>query len=109
MADRDPQTGYFLPGNKAGVGHKNPLAATRTKRLSQLQEWTSDEDMRAIWAALLRDAKDGDKEAVKIVLDRVLGKAVQPIGTEGGEGIPGITVILNEARNQAEANGGDTP
>lgn len=103
MADRDPKTGYFVPGNKAAKGHRNPLAASRIERLTKLQQWTSDADMEAIWRQLLTDAKGGDKVAVQIVLDRVLGKAVQPIGTEDGDGMPGITVILHEARNQTEA------
>lgn len=51
--------------------------------------------LREIVAVLVKDAKAGDKEAIKILADRMDGKAAQDVHVSGEDGAPlGITVNL---------------
>lgn len=74
-------------------------------------EAVSLEDLRAIAAKLIAAAKDGDIDAARLLLDRVLGKAVTPIllgETPAMDGAPapasdsGVKIYIPD-------NGRDTP
>ncbi len=69
-------TGRFLPGNSGGPGnpHAKRVAALRTAML----EAVSEEDMRDILCKLVELAKAGNVPAAKEVLDRCLGKILEP-------------------------------
>lgn len=75
MADHDPKTGRFLPGNRGGPG--NPFA----RRVGELREAllaeVSPEDLRAIVRVLVDQAKSGDVAAAREVLLRTLGRPVE--------------------------------
>src|SRR3954451_24978727 len=64
--------GTFAVGNPGGPGnpHVRRLAAMRRAIL----EAVSAEDVREIMAVLVAKAKEGDREAAKIVLHYTLGK-----------------------------------
>lgn len=75
MADRDPKTGKFLPGNSGGPG--NPY----TKQIAALREALLAEvkpaDLRAIVRVLVDQAKGGDVQAAREILLRTLGRPVE--------------------------------
>ena len=68
---REP-TGRFTSGNSFGKG--NPHAVRAQKLRSALFEAVSEEDLRAVVQALVTEAKAGNVQAAREVLDRTLGK-----------------------------------
>jgi hypothetical protein len=74
---KNPKTGRFLPGNKAGKGNPNhkKVADHRQTMLSTVTE----EDTREVIRALIAAARDGVPWAVKEFLDRMIGKPMQQI------------------------------
>lgn len=71
----------FKKGNAGGPG--NPF----TKRCNELRviiySEVSDEDMRAVVRAVLAKAKNGDSQAAKEIIDRLLGKAKETVELTG--------------------------
>ncbi len=84
---RDPATGRFGGGNTFGQG--NPHHKRVADLRSALLEAISPEDLRAILKKLIEQAKAGDVAAAKEVLDRIFGRATQPI--EVGGSFPELT------------------
>ena len=74
---QNPVTGKFLKGNKAAGGMNFQEDIKKIKKLFtqgiSLKEW------KAIRDKLVEMAKNGNLEATKILLDRVLGKPLQTI------------------------------
>lgn len=70
--------GRFVKGNKAAVG-RNPSARTlkRQKSLDAIILSTRVEDVLAIWAATLTEAKAGEPWAIKFVLEFLFGNAIE--------------------------------
>lgn len=66
------ERGRFTTGNRLGRG--NPHAAKVARLRSALLESVSEEDVRAVVEALLREAKAGNVQAVKELLERTLGR-----------------------------------
>ena len=66
--------GRFAAGNQFGRG--NPHAATVARLRSALLSAVTEDDMRAVVGKLVTMAKGGDVPAIKLLLDRVLGKVV---------------------------------
>ena len=64
--------GRFASGNPGGPG--NPLAAQVGRLRAALLEAVTPEDIAAIIARLIEQAKGGDVRAIREVLDRTLGK-----------------------------------
>jgi hypothetical protein len=105
---RDRMTGHFLPGNQSAKGVKgggNPDA----KRLAELKkvfrECVTEGDVKDVVKSLVQAAKDGDVQAIKLFLDRTLGK--QPIAIESDDGEPlQITIrhTVHKAIEDAERN-----
>ena len=81
-AERDGH-GRFLPGNSAAVGRGNPHAARVNAWRSALAVTVTEDDLRAVIAELVERAKAGERWAVCELLDRCLGKSVQPAASEG--------------------------
>jgi len=73
-ARRDAQ-GRFLPGTAGGPG--NPMAQHVNRLRRALLEAVTEEDMRAVVAALLAQAKGGDVAAAKELLLRCLGRPLE--------------------------------
>lgn len=69
---RDP-LGRFRPGNKCSRG--NPMARKVAAVRKALFAAVRPADIRDVVAALLRQAKAGKIEAIRELLDRLLGKA----------------------------------
>lgn len=65
--------GKFGAGNRFGRGA--PLAARANKLRSALFAAVTEDDIRAIARKLIELAKGGDVQAIKELLDRLLGKA----------------------------------
>lgn len=75
QAERDPQTGRFLPGNSGGPG--NPYAARVAELRSALLEAVTPGDLAAIVRSLVQAARSGDVAAAKLVFERVLGRPLE--------------------------------
>ncbi len=75
--------GRFLPGNQAAVGRGNPHADRVHAWRSALAATVTEDDLRAVIAKLVEKAKAGERWAVCELLDRCLGKPVQPTASEG--------------------------
>jgi hypothetical protein len=67
--------GRFASGNKGGPG--NPYAVRVGRWRAIMTEAVTDDDMRAVVAALVAAAKRGESWAVKEVFDRTVGKPVE--------------------------------
>lgn len=75
QAERDPQTGRFLPGNGGGPGnpHGQRVAALRSAML----ETVTPADMVAVAKELIRAARGGDVAAMKVFFERTLGRPLE--------------------------------
>lgn len=65
--------GRFTRGNAGGPG--NPYARRVARLRTLMLETVSDEDLKAIVSALVKQAKAGDLAAIREVLNRVTGRA----------------------------------
>jgi hypothetical protein len=74
---RRTATGLFIKGNTAAKG--NPVAKRMHDRRTLLLSETTDDDVREVWAAIKRDAKEGDPVARKLFCDYVFGRPVQGV------------------------------
>ena len=79
MADRDPATGRFLPGNKVAKGHKRWTKDKEIKMLEAFHDVVKDEDWKCVIRVALRKAKQGDRWAREWLSDRILGKPLQQV------------------------------
>jgi len=66
------ERGRFSRGNAGGPG--NPLGGKVAKLRSALIQAVSQRDMKAIVAAMIQRAKDGDSAAAKLVLSYTIGQ-----------------------------------
>lgn len=66
--------GRFATGNTLGRG--NPHAAQTAKLRSAILESVSEDDVKAVVGKLVSLAREGNLVAIKLLLDRVLGKIV---------------------------------
>ena len=71
--------GQFLPGNQASVGHGSPHAERASEWRTALVETVTEDDLRVVIGKLVENARAGERWAVRELLDRCLGKAIQPI------------------------------
>ena len=81
-AGKDPKTGRFVAGNTLGAGGSRH-AETKRKLQALLYTALTPQRMGKVVRALIRQAEQGEQWAVKEVLDRILGKATQPIDLDG--------------------------
>ncbi|MCX7386564.1 MAG: hypothetical protein NTX48_07850 [Planctomycetales bacterium] len=68
--------GRFVPGNPGGPG--NPHSQQVARLRSAMMAAVSDDDMREVVAKLVDLAKSGDVPAIKLLMDRCLGKVPSP-------------------------------
>jgi len=69
---RDHQ-GRFGPGNQASKGRSNPHAKRVAELRSAFLEAVTPDDIREVVAALKAQALEGNVQAARVLLDRVLG------------------------------------
>jgi hypothetical protein len=80
--------GRFANGNPGGCG--NPFARKVAGLRTAMVAAVSDEDIGAITTRLVRDARDGDKTATKLLFQYVIGKP--------GPAVNPDTLVLDEFR-----------
>ncbi len=68
--------GRFTRGNPGGPG--NPLGPAIARLRSELVRAVTLADMRAIARALVRRARDGDTESVRLLWSYTLGRPLEP-------------------------------
>jgi len=71
------QSGHFTLGNRGGPG--NPYARRVAQLRSTLLATVTDDDIKAIVAKLIEQAKTGELAAAKLLLDRCLGRELEPV------------------------------
>ncbi len=72
--------GQFAKGNPGGPG--NPHAKQVAKLRSLIVETVTEKDLRAVVAALVERAKDGDVVAIRELLNRLTGKPATSLDPE---------------------------
>lgn len=86
--------GYFIKGNKLAKGN------TALKHVHELRKAlyaaVKPKDISEVIKMLVGKAKAGDVVAAKELLDRMLGKATQPIETDGPGAIAAIQIVYAE-------------
>ena len=101
--------GRFAPGNPGGPG--NPLGSRVAALRAMLLDAVSPDDLRAIVATLVAQAKQGDLAAIRELFDRLLGKptaamtvdiapANETLSTE--ERREQLAAIIQELRHQQQ-------
>ena len=74
-AGRDPDSGKFMPGNKAAVGRGNPHASDVAALRAALYEAVTPARFKTALEAVLSKAEnDGDIVALREIADRAIGK-----------------------------------
>lgn len=74
--NNDRKTGKFVAGNQAARGNGNAKRAARLRKT--MLESVTQADMKAAIRALCDEAKGGNIAACKLLLERTLGKVVDP-------------------------------
>jgi len=80
QTDGRDNTGRFTKGNAGGPG--NPYAAKSAQLRTALMDAVTDEDIKAVAQTLIQEARAGNVQAGRELLDRTLGKAHQTRTTE---------------------------
>lgn len=100
---RNP-AGRFAPGNAGGPG--NPHAKRSAEIRSLIYRTVSDDDLQAIIASLVQQAKAGDLPAAREVLDRCMGRPPQGLYESDETGrAAAVKVIVREMRQGGGAAG----
>lgn len=73
------KSGKFAKGNPGGPGNPHARQIAKFRAAALNCEAAKPENVEAVMAVLLRKALDGDMAAIKEYLDRVVGKATQPV------------------------------
>ena len=68
--------GTFAPGNQAAAGHKRRQHVAKLR--AAFTSCLTESDIVDVVAVLLRQAKDGDTIACRLLLDRALGRVASP-------------------------------
>ena len=76
--------GKFTKGNPGGPG--NPFAKQVADTRAALYAAVTEEDIKAVVAKMVRQARAGDAAARKEMFDRLWGKAAQPVNLGDAEG-----------------------
>jgi hypothetical protein len=80
---RDARSGRFVKGNPGGPG--NPTFRKLAAARRALIEAVTHHDLKALAAALLKQALGGDHEAARILLSYVVGKPVNAVDPDGAD------------------------
>ncbi len=98
--DRDPSSGRFVAGNRAGRG--NPRNRQAQHLRCEMLEMVTEEDIEKIVRRLVAAAIDGDLNATRLLFDRLFGKPDQAVSlVEDG---PPIITDVDEIRRRLIAD-----
>ena len=102
------EDGRFLPGNSGGPG--NPWAAQVAAWRRTLVNAITQDDIQAVATTLVMKAKAGEPWAVKLLLERCLGKPQQAAAFEDYEaqgedsaGDPSFDEIIQDVRENVQS------
>lgn len=104
-ANRDAN-GRFLPGHSL-PGPGNPNCRYVSQLRAEIREATEPARVRKVFDAMLTKAENGDTTAAQIVLDRLLGRPVQPMEIDAPvaqEQRQSVISILNDPKLLILAN-----
>jgi hypothetical protein len=90
----------FSPGVQPANPKRNGHAAAQ-HFMALIRANTPDEDVIAVWKAVMDAARDGDMKAADIVLERLAGKVPQAMEHSGPEG-GGIVIQYALAQKPAD-------
>ncbi len=93
-----------MPGSNAAVGRGNPHAARVNAWRRALVESVSANDLHEVIGKLVERAKAGERWAVCELLDRCLGKPVQPTVPAGEVQVCRIALELDEGPAGVSSN-----
>jgi hypothetical protein len=88
-------TGQFQKGRS---GNPSGRPAGVASKLRVLRELTTDESLARIWNALLERAAEGDVQACRVVLDRVLGPTASLADVDDGDGTDLLQALIAKVR-----------
>lgn len=90
-------------GKRPGAGRPKGSKASHTIQAEALKKYLIEQAIAAkaeVIAALIREAKRGDVRAIKELLDRILGRPVDPVELSGKDGgaiqIRGVEITVRE-------------
>lgn len=86
--------GRFGPGNQAAKGRPNPHAKRVSELRSAFLEAVTPDDIREVVAALKAQALEGNVQAARVLLDRVLGP---PEAVDVAERLSEVEALLEGA------------
>ena len=99
---RDPQTGFFKPGNQIGLSGGNPNARKIAELNRAFLNCGTDEIVSELFELTLKQARDGDTVCLKYLLDKLTGRPIQAVevssvepGTGKNEGVRLTQVFLS--------------
>lgn len=107
LTDGRDEAGKFVKGvsgNPAGrpKGTRNHIVQLKQNLEAAVRENVTPEDIQAIISTMVAQAKAGDIQAAKIILDKTISNA--KIDEEANESAGGIKVIVENATFLAETN-----
>ena len=106
MAERDPHTGRFLPGNQAAKGHGRPSRPVELEILETFNATVSKSDWIDIIKVAVKLAKRGDYRAREWLADRVIGKPLQQIDihaiAEAPDDVINVTEMIEDGQIDVE-------
>ncbi len=100
IAKKKPHgSGKFVKGNTEGskTKGKQPSHTKKIEFAEIFKAAISNEDIKAIAAKMVKEAKKGNVKAASMILDRCCGKPAQAISLTGNEGGPVAIQIVNYA------------
>lgn len=109
----NPETKKFKEGNPGGGRPKETeeqkVIKKATKQLISEFKESLAEALPFISPVLVKKATEGDLQAIKEVNDRVMGKARETVGLDGGEEGKAIVTILKYAKPDEPTISDTTP
>ncbi len=103
MSDRDPETGRFLPGNRAGTG--NPSGRRGRPKtyyaeyVDELHETLTLETWRKIIEKAIEQAVDGDHRARQFLASYAMGQPIQMIAADINGERERLSIVLDAIRD----------
>ena len=88
--------GKFKKGNTAGKGKISPDAKHKSNLTAAFNAAITENDILEVAKAMLEEAKEGNVKAADCILNRCLGKPVQPLSGEGGGP---LEIVIVDYRN----------
>jgi hypothetical protein len=94
---RDPKTGRYLPGHPGGPGR--PRGIDFRRLVTEKAEATGLPLESALWSvfmALLKQAREGDVRAARLILDRICDVDLATLQAQAGVAVTVVTNVPDE-------------